>query len=90
MINLPETLLTLGKIPNFTVPNPRSLKITEKVSLNITSEASYFYILSRQKFIKNAKNGPFWRVFEDLMLAENSVTRQVNFDRTKIDGKWQS
>ena len=47
----------------------RCLKITEKVSFNITSEASYGYILSGQKLIKNAKNGPFWRVFENLKLA---------------------
>ena len=42
------------------------LKITEKVSFNIASEASSVYILSGQKLIKNAKNaknGPFWRVF---------------------------
>ena len=31
----------------------RSLKVTEKVSFNISSEASYIYILSGQKFIKN-------------------------------------
>ena len=31
------------------------LKITEKVSFNIASVASYVYILSRQKLIKNAK-----------------------------------
>ena len=37
----------------------RCLKITEKVSFNIASEASYVYILSGQKFIKNAKNCPF-------------------------------
>ena len=36
------------------------LKITEKVSYNIASEASYVYILSGQKLIKNAKNGQFW------------------------------
>ena len=35
------------------------LKITEKVSFNIASEASYVYILSGQKLIENAKNGPF-------------------------------
>ena len=35
------------------------LKITEKVSFNIASEVSYVYILSGQKLIKNAKNGPF-------------------------------
>ena len=47
----------------------RCLKITEKVSFNIASEASYVYILSGQKLIKNTKNGPFWRVFENLKLA---------------------
>ena len=31
----------------------RGLKITEKVSFNIASEASYVYILSGQKLIKN-------------------------------------
>ena len=47
----------------------RCLKITEKVSFNIESEASYVYILSGEKLIKNAKNSPFWRVFENLKLA---------------------
>ena len=47
----------------------RCLKITEKVSFNIVSEASYVYILSGKKFIKNAKNGPFCRFFENLKLA---------------------
>ena len=32
------------------------LKITEKVAFKIASDASYLYILSGQKFIKNAKN----------------------------------
>ena len=41
-------------------------EITEKVSFNIASEASYVYIWSGQKLIKNAKNGPFCRVFENL------------------------
>ena len=40
------------------------LKITEKVSFNIASEASYVYILVGQKFIKTPKNGQFWRLFE--------------------------
>ena len=65
-------------------------KSTEKVSFNIASEASYVYILSGQKLIKNAKNSPFRRVFEDLKLAVNSVTRQVSFNRTKIGGKCQN
>ena len=41
----------------------------KKVSFFIVSEASYVYILSGQKFIKNAKNGQFWRVFENLKLV---------------------
>ena len=48
--------------------------------LKITEKVASVYILSGQKLIKN---GLFWRVFE------NSVTRQVNFNRTKVDGKCQ-
>ena len=33
------------------------LKILKNVSFNIASEASYVYILSGKKFIKNAQNG---------------------------------
>ena len=43
----------------------RCLKITDKVSISITTIA----ILSGQKFIKNAKNGSVWRIFERLTLA---------------------
>ena len=39
------------------------LKITEKVAFNIASEASYVYILTGQKLIKNATKGQFWRFF---------------------------
>ena len=45
--------------------NAQCLKITENVSFNIASQASYVYILSKQKLIKNAKNDPFWRIFEN-------------------------
>ena len=45
------------------------LKITEKVSFNIAINASHVYILSGQKLIENAKNGPFWRDFENLKLS---------------------
>ena len=40
--------------------------VFKNVAFKIASEASYVYILSGQKFIKNAKNCPFWRVFENL------------------------
>ena len=42
------------------------LKITQKVASNIASEASYVYILSGEKLFKNAKNGQFWRFFDNL------------------------
>ena len=38
-------------------------KSQEKVSFNIVSEA-------KQKFMQNAKNGQFWRVFEKLKFAD--------------------
>ena len=59
----------LGWPDFFRLSAAQCLKITEKVALNIVSEASYVYILSGQKFIENAKNGRFWRVFEKLTLA---------------------
>ena len=49
------------KEPNFRC-KPRCLKITEKVSFNIASEASYVYILNGQKL-------SFCRVFENMKLA---------------------
>ena len=44
-------------------------KSQKKVSFNIVSAANYVYILSGQKLIKMAKNGPFWWVFENVKLA---------------------
>ena len=43
--------------------NPR------KSLIHITSEASYVYILSWQKFIKKCQKWSIWRVFEKLKLA---------------------
>ena len=47
-----------GKI-NILPPFLSVWKSHQKVSLNIASEASYVYILSGRKLIKNAKNGQF-------------------------------
>ena len=47
-----ETMLS---IKNYS--GPQCLKIAKKVAFNIASEASYVYILSGQKFIRNTKNG---------------------------------
>ena len=62
------------------------LKITEKVPFNIASEASYFYILTGQKLIKKAKNGPFWRVFDNqTVLPDRSILlRQEFVENVKI------
>ena len=53
--------------------------MTKNVSFNSASEASYVYILSGQKFIKNAQNivnfGEFLKIW---ILRLDSVTRQVN------------
>ena len=45
------------------------IRTVEIVSFNMASEASYIYCLSGEKLIKNAKNGPIWRLFENLKLA---------------------
>ena len=47
----------------------RCLKITEKVSFKLRTKRATFTFLSGQKFFKKTKNGPFWRVFENLKLA---------------------
>ena len=60
------------------------LKVTEKVAFKIASQASYVYILSGQKLIKNAKTSQFWRVFESLKMRLNIVTRHVALHWTKL------
>ena len=65
-------------------PSSQWFKITEKVSFNIASEASYVYILSRQKFMKNAKNGKWGELLKTWNLRSNSVTRQVNLNWTQL------
>ena len=89
-LNILEMFLPSSKICCIAIAksSPQCLKITGKVSFYIASEASYVYIISGQKF-KNAKNGPFWRVFENLKFLSNSVTRQVNFNRTKFGEKFK-
>ena len=57
----------------------RCLKITEKVSYNNVSEARYVYILSGQKLLKKAKNGQFWRVFENLKIVVKQCYQTGHF-----------
>ena len=51
----------------------RCLKITKKVSFNIANEASYVYILKRQKIIKKLQKTSI----ENYSLRPNSVNRLV-------------
>ena len=50
-------------------------------------KASYVYILRRQKLIKNAKNGQFWRVFLTMKPAVIQCYQTSHFYRPKIVGK---
>ena len=61
----------------------------EKVSFNIASEASYVYILSGQKLMKNAKNSQYWRLLENMKLAGKQCYQTGHFKKD-IDGKWQN
>ena len=45
------------------------MKITEKVSINVASEASYIYFLSGQQFIKNAQKMVNLAIFFKLKFA---------------------
>ncbi len=49
----------------------------------IASETSYVYILSGHKSIQNAKNGPFWQVFEKIEACGQTVLP----DRSVLIGK---
>ena len=57
---------------------------------NNMSEESYVYFLSGQKLNKEAKNWQFGELLKDWSLWSNSVTRQVNFNRTNIGQKCQN
>ena len=43
--------------------------VFKNVAFKIGSEASYVYILSGQKLMKNARKSLFWRFFKKLKLA---------------------
>ena len=58
--------------------------MTKNVSFNSASEASYVYILSGQKFIKNAKNGQFGPILGNLKLAVKQCYQQVTLVRLKL------
>ena len=64
------------------------LKIIQKVTFNIKSEASYVYILVDKSWLKMPKVVHFSEFLKTCSLPSNSVTRLLN--RTKIDGKCQN
>ena len=59
LVNVHFLCIFLFSPPSWHQTTPQCLKITEKVSFNIASEASYVYILSGQNFIKTAQNWQF-------------------------------
>ena len=63
---------------------PQCLKIRPKSRIQYCELRSYVYILSGQKFNKNAKNGPFWLVFKNLKLA---IIYTVLPDRSLLIGQ---
>ena len=73
--SLKKKIRDLVTMKNWTFTASLCLKITEKVSFNTASEASYVYILSGQKLIKNAKNGPY---------TQNVAFEFLNFDLLKL------
>ena len=50
-----------------------------------TLRAKLATFMSVQKFIKNTKNGPFWRIFENLKLAVKQCYQTGQF---QLDKKW--
>ena len=66
------------------------MKIKEKVSFNIASEASYAYNTGDKSWLEMPKMVNFDELLKTWNLQWNSVTRQVNYYRTKIDEKHQS
>ena len=67
----------------------RCLKITEKVSFNMASEASYVYLLDKS-LSKVPKMIHFGEFLKTSSLRSNSVTRQVTFIKTKINRNCQN
>ena len=89
--NIKRQILTFHK--DFQFPSyAQCLKITEKVSFNIASEASYGYILSGRKFIKNAKKWSnltsFWQTeatFQTVLPATPPLVGQKLMKNAKIE-----
>ena len=68
----------------YTQKTTRSLKIAEKVSINIASKASYVYISSGQELVKNAKYTKIeklkWDIFGYFQtLCECNISRYASW-----------
>ena len=75
--------LQIAKEPKKQRKNSPCLKITEKVSFKTASEASYVYIFSGQKFIKNAK---IWSILASFWKPE-ACGQTVLPDRSILIGQ---
>ena len=70
--------------------NSWCLKITEKISFNIASEASYlpFIFWVDQKCIENVKNGTIWLVFEKLKFEVRQCYQSGQFWSDENETFW--
>ena len=68
----------------------RSVLIGPKLLENVNIWKFRLDILSGQKFIKNAKNGWFWRLFEILKFEVKKRYQTGHFKKYKIAEKWQN
>ena len=66
------------------ISTARCLKITEKVLFNNASEASYVYILSKQKLIKNTKKWSILTSFQTVLPGRSLLIRQKLVENAKI------
>ena len=59
-------------------------KIVPEIHRYMVCDLQAPMMLSGQKFTKNAKNSPFWQVFEKLKLVVKQCYQKVIFNRTKL------
>ena len=73
-----------ARLHGMQIINAQCLKITQKVSFNIVSEAKFTFWVDKSS-LKMPKIVNFGEFFKTFNLRSNSVTRQVTFNRTKIE-----
>ena len=68
----------------------KCLKITKKSHSTLRAKRAKFTFWVDKSSFKMPKKCLFWRFFENLKFASNSVTRQVTFKKDKIGEKFKN